>query len=116
MSKTLEINENSVFIGKVEYIRKDTIQSKPEYKGQVKIVILQRGWVFVGKMEKDGDNCLLHNASIIRTWGTTKGLGELSEGPTLSTKLDKCNGIVEFDKLTIVATIACDENAWSKHV
>ena len=116
MSKTVEVNEDSVFIGKVEYIRKDKIQSKPEYKGKVKIVILQRGWVFVGKMEEDGDNRLLHNASIIRNWGTTKGLGELSEGPTSNTKLDKCSGIVEFDKLTVVATIACDENAWSKHV
>jgi len=84
---------------------------------QVKIVILQRGWAMVGRFERKGSECKLHDASVIRTWGTTKGLGEIAkDGPTSSTKLDKCNGLVEFDYLTVVATIACDEKAWEKHI
>ena len=71
----------------------------------------------VGRFEKVGDDCKLHNASVIRQWGTTKGLGEIAAaGPTSSTKLDPTNGLVEFDKLTIVARIACNKMAWAKYV
>lgn len=83
----------------------------------IKIVILQRGWVMVGRFERKGSECKLHNASVIRNWGTTRGLGEIAEnGPTTNTKLDKCYGLVEFDYLTVVATISCQEKSWQKEV
>lgn len=79
----------------------------------IKIVVLQRGWVLIGKFERDGDQCKLHQASVIRNWGTTKGLGELAkDGPTSSTKIDKCNGLVEFESLTMVLSISVDESKW----
>jgi len=84
---------------------------------EVRIVILQRGWVMVGRFERKGSDCKLTDASVIRSWGTTKGLGEIAEaGPTASTKLDKCNGTVEFDYLTVVATISCNEKKWEKNL
>jgi hypothetical protein len=84
-------------------------------KGNVKIVILQRGWTMVGRFERNGSDCKLHNASVIRAWGTTKGLGEIAKGgPTSNTKLDPTNGVVEFDYLTVVATISCEEKSWEK--
>ena len=95
-----------VIIDDVEY-RAD------EPKGNIKIVILQRGWVMVGRFERNGSDCKLHNASVIRSWGTTKRLGEIAkDGPTSSTKLDPCNGLVEFDYLTVVASISCGEEKW----
>jgi hypothetical protein len=55
----------------------------------------------------------LHNASVVRSWGTSKGLGELAEsGPLTNTKLDKCNGLVEFDYLTVVFTLSVEESKW----
>src|SRR3990167_5340438 len=79
---------------------------------EVKIAILQRGWVFVGKFSKEGSACKLTDAYNIRTWGTTKGLGELaSDGPTESTKLDKVNDVV-FHELTVVALIDTDSKVW----
>lgn len=88
-------------------------QSTTEYKGDYKIVVLQRGWVMVGKLERDGSECKLHKASVVRNWGTTKGLGELAlEGPKKDTKLDPCNGVVEFDYLTVVASISVNEAVW----
>jgi len=80
---------------------------------KVKIVILQRGWIMVGHYSQKGSDCSLTQASVIRSWGTTKGLGEIAaNGPTSSTKLDPCRGLVEFDRLTVVATISCDEDKW----
>lgn len=85
--------------------------------GDIKIVVLQRGWCLVGRLERNGSECKLHNASVIRCWGTTKGLGEIAgEGPKISTKLDKCNGLVEFDYLTVVCAITCKESKWLAHL
>ena len=104
-----EINE--IEVNGIKYVQKGS--ASIEYTGDLKIVILQRGWVMVGKLEKKDGECKLHESSVIRTWGTTKGLGELAEnGPNSSTKLDKNYGIVEFDSLTIVATISCNPSKW----
>ena len=109
--------ESEIEINGVKYLRKDTVKNQKEFSGKTRIVILQRGWVFVGKFERKGSDCKLHGASVIRKWGTTKGIGEIAEaGPTAQTTLDKCHGVVEFDYLTVVATVACNESKWSSHV
>jgi hypothetical protein len=104
-----EVREMS--INGVTYVQKGT---EVEYDGDIKIVILQRGWVMVGQFERDGNDCKLHNASVIRSWGTTKGLGELAlNGPIKDkTILDKCHGVVDFDYLTVVAYIGVKEESW----
>jgi len=87
--------------------------AQQDIKGDLKIVVLQRGWVLIGKLERKGDQCFLHNANVIRIWGTTKGLGELAkDGPTSNTKLDKCHGVVEFEALTKVLDLSVDESKW----
>ncbi len=107
----MEITQNKITVNGLSYVLEDTVQ-RPNYSGQAKIVILQRGWVFIGILEKDGSNCLLHNAYNIRQWGTTNGLPELVNGKTDKTVLDKCEGVVEFNELTIVATISVNIDKW----
>jgi hypothetical protein len=111
MSKT-EISKDSVFIGGIEYTPKGK-ELSPNYTGDIKIVVLQRGWVYIGRFERKENDCKLSNAYCIRTWGTTKGLQELVNGATSLTKLDKCEGVVEFDWLTVVHTITVKPEAWS---
>lgn len=92
----------------------ETISDQPT---EIKIVVLQRGWVLIGFFEKEGTNCKLHKASVIRNWGTTKGLGELaSGGKTATTKLDPTNGLVEFDILTVVLMISANVDLWKKEL
>jgi hypothetical protein len=80
---------------------------------QWKIVVLQRGWVVVGKFAELSEvEHELTEASVIRYWGTTKGLGELIHGPTKATKLDAC-GRVTFHPMTVVLKLDCEEGAWS---
>ena len=112
----MEANVNEVSLNGVAYVRKDCVKPE-EVKGDIKIVILQRGWIMVGKFERVGSDCQLHNASVIRTWGTTKGLGELAnEGIRSGTKLDPCYGVVQFDYLTVVATIDCRRDKWQNAI
>lgn len=100
-------------------VNNKTYYSEPqkEFTGDIKILILQRGWVMIGRLEKNGSECKLHNASVIRNWGTTKGLGELAtEGKKKDTKLDKCGGVVEFDYLTVVASITVNQDLWKNEL
>lgn len=107
----MELNAETISVNGVEYVKKDSVNKT--ITGNIKIVILQRGWIMVGYFERNGSDCKLSKASVIRSWGTTKGLGEIAvDGPTSNTELDPCNGLVEFDYLTVVAQIACEEKKW----
>lgn len=75
------------------------------------IVVLQRGWVVVGAVTRCGDELVIEQASVIRYWGTTRGLGELRDGPTSKTKLDPA-GTVRAHALAVVLTIDVDASKW----
>jgi hypothetical protein len=86
--------------------------AKSKKAADIRIVILQRGWVMVGEYSRDGSQCFLRRASAIRYWGTTRGLGEIAlGGPTDKTKLDPC-GEVEFHELTAIAVVRCATEKW----
>lgn len=99
-----------IVVDGVDYVPAGSVTDHSQ--SPVKIVILQRGWVMVGRWSRTNDNCTLDNASVIERWGTTKGLGELVDGPTKNTKLAPC-GHVEFHILGVVAAISAREDAWS---
>ena len=100
----------TISIDGTDYVRADSITS-PHAGSTVRIVVLQRGWVVVGRYTEDGDDVTIDNASVIRVWGTTKGLGELGDGPTGSTKLDKA-GQVRAHRGAVVLTIMANESKW----
>lgn len=78
----------------------------------IRIVVLQRGWVVVGNVYKTGQDFTLKNGSVVRNWGTEKGLGQLaSNGPLANTKLDQSPDM-HFHELTVVMMISCKEAAW----
>lgn len=104
-----KVNVQEIVIDGTTYVPKS---SSANYTGDIKIVVLQRGWVYVGRFSRNGNDCMLTNASCIRRWGTTKGLQELVNGVTSDTVLDKCEGVVEFDWLTVVHTITVNPEKW----
>lgn len=86
--------------------------NQPVVNGDFRIVILQRGWVFVGKFYQNGDDCRIEDAHCIRVWGTTKGLGELAiSGPLKDTKLDP-SGVIRFNKFSVVGTLDTEAKKW----
>ena len=100
------------YVSEADYNKKHSTVSP----SKIKIAILQRGWVAIGRysVDKNGD-CHLDNAKIIRTWGTTKGLGEIAEGgPTASTKIDECPPI-SFHPMTAVYLMDVNEENWNKY-
>lgn len=75
-------------------IRND--QQTPAVKRDLgnQIVVVDRGFVYVGNVTIEGDCCRITNARNIRKWGTTKGLGELVNGPAKDTVLDNYGEII----------------------
>lgn len=74
--------------------------------GETWIIIADRGFVWVGKATVRGEYCFITNARNIRMWGTTKGLGELRDGPLTNTKLDDC-GEITIPMRAILGFIKC---------
>jgi hypothetical protein len=76
------------------------------------IVVLDRGFVYVGDVEMDDKWCVISNARNVRYWGTTQGLGELARnGPTEKTKLD-CAGTVRAPIKSVIHIIDSEVAKW----
>jgi hypothetical protein len=76
------------------------------------IAVLDRGWVFVGRVESDTEYIVIKNGACIRYWGTSKGLGELATGgPLPQTKLDPVEA-VKFSPRALLFLLPCKEEKW----
>lgn len=103
----MSIESGIIKINGVDYIRRSDVKPSP-----IQIVVAQRGWVFVGNISFDGDDLVISNARNIRQWGTTRGLGELVNGPLSSTKHDDY-GTVRMPYLAVIARIDVADGAWT---
>ena len=73
----------------------------PEHPSGPHIVVLDRGFVYVGNVSCTDKYCTITNAKNIRVWGTTKGLGELRNGPLSGTKTDEVGEVIAPHKAVI---------------
>ena len=80
---------NTMTVNGVEYVRSDSVNSTTPM-GDKRIIVADRGWVFVGTITEDHEDgtVTIANAKNIRRWGTTSGLGQLVNGPLAETKCD----------------------------
>lgn len=77
-----------------------------------RIVVIDRGWVVVGHCFDHDSNIIVRHARCLRTWGTSRGLGELIGGPTSETKHDWM-GIVDVPMRAVIFTMPVATDAWS---
>jgi hypothetical protein len=76
---------------------------------KTKIVIADRGFVWVGKVTTTKAGLRIENARCIRRWGTTTGLGQLIDGPMPETVLDQV-GTVEVPLRAVIGVILCNRD------
>lgn len=76
-----------------------------------RIIVADRGWVFVGDVTDHGTHLLVTEARCIRKWGTTRGIGELVSGPTSETVLDPC-GTLEIPARAVIFTLYTLPAVW----
>ena len=97
---------NTITINGIEYVQKGT-ETTPQTIGDKRIIVADRGWVFVGDCEDHEDGSVtIRNTQNIRNWGTTRGLGELVNGPIANkTKFDPY-GVVRCIPIVQIGVIA----------
>ena len=98
----------SIKIDDVEYVRKDSAPAN----GDIKIVVLDRGFVYVGRVATEGDFVVISSAKNIRKWGTSNGLGELVSGPLANTVLDTI-GTVRAPLRAVIHMIEVEQSKWN---
>ena len=96
---------DSIKIDDVEYVRKEMAP------GDIKIVVLDRGFIYVGNVVDESEFIVIRNARNIRVWGTSKGLGELVGGPLAKTVLDTV-GTVRAPKRALISLIDVEQSKW----
>lgn len=78
------------------------------------IVILDRGFVYVGDVTIGDQWVTIRNACNVRRWGTSKGLGELAKsGPTANSVIDPA-GLVRAPLRALIGMIECEASSWTK--
>lgn len=96
---------DTVTINNTTYVRADQAAPVSVPIGVKRIIVADRGWVFVGDCIDNLDGSVtIRNAKNIRIWGTTAGLGELRTGPTPKTKADPYGTV----RCTAIVTIAVE--------
>lgn len=79
----------------------------------LQIAVLDRGFVYVGRVETQASGIVIHEARCIRRWGTDAGLGQLARtGPRGATKMDSA-GTVRAPTSALIHLIDCTEAAWA---
>lgn len=83
----------------------------------IRIAVLTNRFVYIGRCEIRNDETgqpqwlIMSAAHNLRVWGTEKGLGELTQGPTKSTVYDKV-GIIYVPYSQVVHVIDVRQDAW----
>ena len=78
------------------------------------IVVLDRGFVYVGRVSHEDGFIVIHDARNIRKWGTTQGLGQLAtDGPQPNTELDTV-GTVRAPARALISLIDTEANRWTQ--
>ena len=81
--------------------------------GNRHLVVLDRGWIFVGNLTKapNGGYCLTH-AQNVRSWGKN-GFGGLTKDPKAAeVKVDDCSGLM-FDESAVIFTVPVPDD-WNE--
>lgn len=101
----------TITIDDVKYVRADSVDCQKKYEGDIKIIVADRGFVYIGYAEELDEYIRLTSASNLRVWGTTKGLGELVNGPLSGTKLDKV-GTIRIPNRAVISIIDVEQAKW----
>jgi len=85
----------------------------------IRIVVLDRGWVYVCRMPNP-DQCGMWitatDARCIRRWGTSDGLEELKGGPLAATQLSPKVKSIQFPIRAVISVIEVEESKWNSHL
>lgn len=79
----------------------------------LEIVVVKEGWVLIGRVTPLAGELQIEGCSVIRRWGTTRGLAELAnEGMTQLTVIEPAVDVVLVPNLSVIMRMVCKEEKW----
>ena len=87
-------------------------------ESQIRILVLDRGFVLVGRCPDPEGYALwlpVEDARIVRRWGTSRGLAELVAGPLPDTVLD-APASERVPLRAVLRVIEVDQDRWAAHL
>lgn len=86
-------------------------------QGEIKIAVLPRGFVYVGRITDLADQreLLIRGARNIIKWGTSRHIAELANGPLTDTKLGNA-ATVRVLLPQDIHIIEVNQDAWKQHI
>lgn len=111
------MNLDSLTIGEAKQLATmfggGNVAPKPRDWGHA-IVVLDRGFVYVGDASSDGEFLSITGARNIRLWGTTAGLAQLvTSGPTGNTKIDASHDVIAPMR-AVISIHPTEAKLWTK--
>lgn len=86
----------------------------PQYNGEMVMVTLHRGWIFVGRLYSEGDYCVLKDAVNCRSHSTGKGWGYVASQGKESCKTDDySDSPIKFHRNQVLFTQEVEESKWT---
>lgn len=76
-----DLDHTSLTLNGIEYVRRDSIPFKPTPTGTREVVVCDKGWIFVGRVEEEGDYLWIRDCANLRKW-TKNGFGGALLDPT----------------------------------
>lgn len=77
------------------------------------LVVGTAGHVWICRaLRQDDHHVYMYQSSIVREWGTTKGLNELIDGPTSKSVIDHDAPVVVLSVSALIAIIPCRAGTW----
>ena len=88
-----------------------------EDAGEIKIVVLERGFIYVGRVDEgDPVDITIRGARALIRWGTENHLGELVNGPLDSNRLgDSCVVKARWNP-QVIHRIEVNQDAWASTI
>lgn len=83
--------------------------------GDIKICVLDNGFVYIGRVVDSGNMIVLSGARCIIRWGAKQHLGQLADGPLTDTKLG-ASCVISFYNTRLVHTLEVSQDGWCNSI
>ena len=103
---SISANHNTIQVNGKEYVLKDSIPSASVPTGNREVVVIDRGWIFAGDVERcevTGD-LTLHNAIHVFRWESIGYTGALKDPTSDKVTLKKCPYPVKVPAGSVIFT------------
>ncbi len=98
------MSKTTMVVDGVEYVRADSVRAV-ETSGRV-LLVIDRGWIFAGDLEADGDHYVLHRSVNVERWTGGQGISGVIADPKTDVTLRAMPAPVRVPRACVLYSVA----------